>query len=544
MKPIFSLFLLLSVIWCWGQGTNWVASVDDPIEANTSFSVRFELSNAKGSDFVPPDFDGLKVIMGPSVQQSYTSINGVSSSSVSYAYTLIAPNEGQYTIGPASIKVQGKTLKTKPLSITVKKAKTISDDKNVELYMELDKDVVYVGEQVILSLGIYAQEGFNLRGIESFPSLQDFLSEEIKQNNFSTQIKIQGNRQLRHSVIKKIVLYPQKSGFFTIDPAIISLEILKDVNRGFGFFGFRDIDIISVASNAVQIQVKPLPTPEPKSFTGIVGATETDHYLSSKNTKINEAVRLLIDIKTESHADLIKLPKFESDDNFDFYTPKVLEDEKYYQGGKLISHKKIEYLVIPKKTGELTLKPELTAFDTQSGLFINLFNDHLTLNVSDADAYDLPSDQNHQIESSPWYSVTLTYAALGGSIMAIAAIFLFLYRKKNKTPTQITQNLNDILQVRLKKLKEGIDSKIEEKAFVEDAYKILTSYLYGNDIDHYVEKPKIAELIKGKYINSLENEILNFTDMTEKAIFADYCPYNKSEVYNKLINIINQLNSL
>lgn len=544
MKPIFTLLLLLSVIKYWGQSVNWVASVDDPIEANTSFSVRFELSNAKGNDFVPPDFEGLKVVMGPSVQQSYTNINGVSSSSVSYAYTLIAPNEGQYIIGPASIKVRGKTLKTKPLTITVRKAKTISNDKNVELYMELDKDVVYVGEQVILSLSIYTQEGFNLRGIESFPALQDFLFEEIKQNNFGAQIKIQGNKQLRHSVIKKVALYPQKSGFITIDPAIISLEILKDLNRGFGFFGFRDIDIISVASNAVQIQVKPLPTPEPKSFTGIVGATETDRYLSSKNTKINEAISLIVDIKTESHSDFIKLPEFESDDNFDFYTPKILEDEKYYQGGKLISHKKIEYLVIPKKTGELMLNPELTAFDTQSGSYINLFNDHLTLNVSDADIFDTPTDdEDHQTKSSPTHSPALTYAALGGSIMAIVAIFLFLYRKKNKTHAQITQNLNGILQERLKKLKERVDSETDKKAFVEDAYKILTSYLYGKEIDFYVEKPKIVELIKGKYINSLENEILNFTDLTEKAIFADYCPYNKPEVYSKLINIINQLNS-
>lgn len=543
MKPIFTLLLLLSVIRYWGQGVNWVASVDDPVEANTSFSVRFELSNAKGSDFVPPDFNGLKVVMGPSVQQSYTNINGVSSSSVSYAYTLIAPNEGQYTIGPAIIKVQGKTYKTKALSITAKKAKTISDDKHLELYMELDKDVAYVGEQVILSLSIYAQDGFNLRGIESFPALKDFLFEEVKQNNFGTQIKIQGNKQLRHSVVKKVALYPQKSGFITIEPATLIVEIFKDVNRGFGFFGFRDIDIISIASNALQIQVKPLPIPEPKSFTGIVGATEMDYHLSSKNTKTNEAVSLIIDIRTESHADFIKFPEFESDANFDFYTPKILEDEKYYQGSKLFSHKKIEYLVIPKKKGELMLNPELTAFDTQSGSYINLFKDHLTLNVSDADTYDTVADEIGQIKSSPSYSPALHYAALGGAIMAIATIFLFLYKRKNKKHARITQNFNDILQERLKKLKDKVDSEKENKAFVEEAYKILTSYLYGKEIDFYVEKPKIVGLIKGKYNTSLENDILNFSDMTEKAIFASYCHYSKPEVYEKLIHIINQLNS-
>ena len=67
--------------------------------------------------------DELEVLMGPSQssQSSFQMVNGhtSSSSSVTYTYIVCANKNGTYTIPPAQITVDGKTIRSNVLHIKV-----------------------------------------------------------------------------------------------------------------------------------------------------------------------------------------------------------------------------------------------------------------------------------------------------------------------------------------------------------------------------------------------------------------------------------------
>src|SRR5210317_348727 len=87
---------------------------------------RFQLSysvNTKGGQFSGPELKDFRVLSGPNIStsQSYQVINGKMSASttVSYIYYLQAFKEGNFEIPPASIEVDGETVRSRPVSIEV-----------------------------------------------------------------------------------------------------------------------------------------------------------------------------------------------------------------------------------------------------------------------------------------------------------------------------------------------------------------------------------------------------------------------------------------
>ena len=68
--------------------------------------------NKDGDDFDPPDFNGFRVLMGPSQSISSSWINGVRSFSKTYSYTLAPTSRGVFTIKQATIVIDGKTYKS------------------------------------------------------------------------------------------------------------------------------------------------------------------------------------------------------------------------------------------------------------------------------------------------------------------------------------------------------------------------------------------------------------------------------------------------
>ena len=72
--------------------------------------------------------EGLEVVYGPSVsqQQSYTVVNGhaSSSASITYTYMLLGTRSGTFTIPAAHVHVNGKTISSHPVKITVSGSNT------------------------------------------------------------------------------------------------------------------------------------------------------------------------------------------------------------------------------------------------------------------------------------------------------------------------------------------------------------------------------------------------------------------------------------
>ena len=87
------------------------------------FAITFRLINGEGSSIKAPQIDGCTFVYGPSTStmQSVQIINGRQTSSyqVDYTYTYRADKAGTYTIGSASISVDGKKYNTRPAKFKI-----------------------------------------------------------------------------------------------------------------------------------------------------------------------------------------------------------------------------------------------------------------------------------------------------------------------------------------------------------------------------------------------------------------------------------------
>ena len=72
--------------------------------------------NKDGDEFEPPEFKNFSVVGGPSQSINNSWINGVRSFSKTYSYFLAPKKRGNFTIGQATIEIDGETFKTLPVT--------------------------------------------------------------------------------------------------------------------------------------------------------------------------------------------------------------------------------------------------------------------------------------------------------------------------------------------------------------------------------------------------------------------------------------------
>ena len=138
--------------------TVFTASVNkNKVGVNEQFSLTFTV-NDSGDKFQAPIFSDFTVLSGPSTSSSTTIINGKVSKENSYTYYLRAKKVGLFTIGSASIRVNGKQYRSSTTSIQVLKSSPKNSTNNtplakakdkVFLELELSNPNPYVCEQII-----------------------------------------------------------------------------------------------------------------------------------------------------------------------------------------------------------------------------------------------------------------------------------------------------------------------------------------------------------------------------------------------------------
>ncbi len=227
--------------------------------------------NKDGDNFTPPPFENFKVVMGPSQSISSSWINGKRSFSKTYTYILVPTARGKFTIGQATIDIDGQTYKTLPKEVEVTAAvdkpndqKTVDDvaDESLHLVAEVSKGNPYLNEAVTVVYKLYVSPDIsvtNYRPLDN-PKYNNFWSQDIPVTKHTAQNGTYEGKPYRFVVLKRVVLYPQKAGKLEIEP--LSLEIFVDVptNRR-DFFGGRIYTQTSktVSAGRRTINAKPLP---------------------------------------------------------------------------------------------------------------------------------------------------------------------------------------------------------------------------------------------------------------------------------------------
>lgn len=394
---IIGIFLLLSVSAS-AQALRLEASVDDnQVEKSTVFKVTYTIEDI-ASDFSSPEFKSFDVVAGPSTSTSRSFVNGVRSSSTSYAITLLAKEEGTFTLPPAEVVVDGKTYTSNPVVIKVTKGKTLEEiagSGRTFIRMKISDTVAYPGQRIRLDYLLYTKDDITGISFHSQDDFNGFHQETNKVNRGYKKVKV-GNEPYYVRELFSYNLFPQKTGKFGIAPYTITVS--KPINRNSRSFFVRTKSE-TITSNKLDVVIKALPAGAPVTFSGAVGKFAMNAELNGYEGKVGEASVLTMAIEGTGDQKFWDAPTQKPVEGIEYYDPKIIDERKTNSKWGPSTYKRIEYLLVPEKEGNIIIRPEFTYFDTDSLDYITLDAGPFNLSVKAGSVSDIETDLGKEIES-------------------------------------------------------------------------------------------------------------------------------------------------
>ena len=381
----------------------------------------FQLSytvNQRSRDLRAPEFTDFDVLSGPytSTSSSTSFVNGKRSSSFeqTYTYTLMATKEGTFTIGPATVKVDGENIQSNGVRIQVLPAdqpqqmqqptqntpntrntqnnqsasSQAASSENLFVRTIASKTRVHEQEALMITYKLYFAnvDVAQLTNNTKLPEFTGFLKQDLEQGEIQTELEHYNGRNYQTAVLYRTILYPQHSGDIKIDPAnfeaVLRVQVQQRARSIFDdFFGSYTNVTKMLTAPGVTIHVSPLPAGKPAGFSGGVGHFTLTPSISQTELQANEAVTIKLDISGSGNMKLLKTPAIDWPEGFEPYDPKVTNNFKTTTSG-VSGTKSIEYLAIPRSAGEYTIPAvNFSYFDIDSKAYKTLSTPEYTIRV-------------------------------------------------------------------------------------------------------------------------------------------------------------------
>jgi len=605
------IFCLVSIAGLRSQEVEFSGSAKSTVTVGETFQLTYTL-NAQGSGFRGPRISDLSVLTGPntSTTSSIRSINGRTSMSITYTYSYIlqAVKPGTVNIPPASVTVDGKSYQSNALTITVNPGAAnptqpgasgtqgtqeqapvqgTDDSKDVFLKAYVSKDNPFQGEGIIVTYKLFTRVEIAQININKLSSFQGFWSQNLlKDNERFPQYNqtIDGERYVV-AEIRKIVLYPLKSGKLTIEPLEVNcVAQVRRQNRqrtGDPFFddffnnsffssSYATIEK-SLKSNPLNIQVKPLPAEnKPAGFGGAVGSFSFKSDIDITSVKTNEPVTLRFTISGTGNIQLIEQLEVPFPPDFETYDPRVVSDYSTTSNG-VTGSQTFEYLIIPRKPGVFKIKPvTFSYFDLSKQNYISLTSPEYTIQVEKGSGDQavmtysgtgkeeiryIGSDIRH-IETQPFRLTKSGSAFFGSTTYLIALLISFLlfvallifFRKQAARRSNVllmkNRKATRVARKRLHKA-EGFMTKGQQDAFFEEISQALWGYLSDKFGIPRAElsTDSVREALSDRQVQ--EEIIREFTSVLHETEFARFAPGNKTmqmeTIFGKALEIITKM---
>ena len=528
--------------------------------------------NEDGDNFIPPSFENFKVVGGPSQSINNSWVNGVRSFSKSYTYFLAPKKRGVFTIGQSSIEIDGITYKTSPIKIKVTAAVYIPKDPNdpnyiasesIHLVAEVSTTNPYLNEPVSVIYKLYVAENTGVRNWSELdsPRYNDFWSQniEVKRQNVK-EGKYKGENY-RYVVLKKTVLYPQKTGKLSIEPLTldVSVEVPSKRRDVFGRLMMTTTNR-TVTAGKRTIDVKPLPSNgKPNDFSGAVGSFEFN-ITSNKNTlKATEAFDLKLEISGKGNLKLFKLPKPNLPSALEVYEPEHSEKVSTSLSGMRGSISDT-YTIVPNAQGRYPIPTvSFSYFDLNTETYKTLTSNELVVSVTEGPG--LNSNENtaseevqktnvttlskqfssfksngdlKPITETKFYNTSLFWWLFLGPLLLIPLVIV-ITQKQGKRALDVEGNkirkTNKLARKYLSSSKKAIGEKETfyvalERAlhnYLKSRLKIETSDFSKEKIDHLLTKKEVQRETISQFLGVLKScELARYTPLGVADMEHDY----------------------
>ncbi|MDO6491185.1 MAG: BatD family protein [Cellulophaga sp.] len=549
---------------------------------NERLKVEFT-TNKQGDNFVAPNFKGFTVLMGPATSISRSWNNGKRKFSLSYSYILQPSTKGKITIDPAKITIDDQEYKSDAKTITVTDAvvnpnapPSASDiaQENLHLVAEISKPNPYLNEAITVVYKMYVSPSIEVSGFQAVdnPKYNNFWSQDIPVKRYTTKDDKFKGEEYRSVILKRVVLYPQKTGKLTLEPLSLDVGVQVPTQRR-DFFGspiYAQANLRVSAGNR-SINVKPLPEEgKPASFTGAVG--DFNFFVTTSKTHLNaaESLQAKVEISGKGNLKLFDIPTLNLPGSLEVYDPE--HDEKVtttYSGmeGKISD----SYTIVPEYRGKYPVPSiAFSYFNPKTKKYHTLNSDELVINVVEgptntedttAKSDNVPNKQVVEtkgkqfnfiktqtnlttIGNNYFFKSTAYYLWLLLPILLIP-IAILLGRKREAMASDVVGNkvrkANRLARKYLSAAKKTLGKK---DAFYVALEKALHNYLKAKlkiETSDF-SKDKITDLLNEKNID--QNTIDGFLSLLKNCEMARYSPFSNVQMqqdYNKASEVISQM---
>lgn len=598
----FSLIWLLTIsLSVYSQNIEFKASLPSVVEVGEQFRLVYTL-NKEGKNIRLPEFEGVELLMGPSVghTSSYTNVNGKISQTVHYSYTYLlrAVKSGKFSIPGAKITVDGKEYLSNALEIEVidsgNRGKNVqsegrseasesgnkNSDKNLFVSVETSRKTLYVGEPFTADIKIYTRMDIVNFGQSRFPSFQGFVSEDMP---IARRIEL---KRVAHDgaiynmgMLRKFLLIPQHAGDITIEPFELESIVREELGGGASFFDdfFGNYRQRSLTRRSLPVKITVLPLPDagkPGSFSGGVGKFSLTTSISSESIKANDALTYTVTVSGSGNLKLMNLSKPDLPEGFEIYDPKITKNIRQGEAKGSITY---EYLIIPRYGGEYTVPAfEFSYFDPQTKSYKTLKGKEFKLHVEKGTEGNISS-----IIGSPMGNVykkedfkilredirfihtgNLRLEPLGDKFFGTIAYWLWfilpafivvsgmsINRKRIKARADVVRVKNKAANKMARKRLKAAASALKNNnidLFYDETLKGLWGYIsYKLNIDTAaLNRDNISGILTDKFVE--ETKIDEFIALLDDCEYARYAPGTNPEkemqrIYESSIKVITSL---
>ena len=329
------------------------------------------------------------IISGPSQQTNMQWVNGAITNSRTMTWSIVPKREGLLSIPSLTVKVKRKTFKTKPIKIQVVSSNRKTKDLDLFILAEIDKDQVYLGEQVTLTYKIFKKVNISIDPFE-LPDFDGFWAEELYRPR-QVSFKNVSRSGVRYQVgtLYQVALFPMLGDKHVIPSLTLKTKVVanRSKRRRDPFFDpffdsfFTETVTKVLNSPEKSLTIKDFPESRPYDFTGAVGQFSIDASTDRDSIVVNEGLTYTISLKGTGNMGLFTLPDIKFPNQLEAFSPTENFTKDVFRDA-LTGTMSSEYILIPRMAGSVSIPPvKMSYFDPQSESWKRIQTDAVTIPI-------------------------------------------------------------------------------------------------------------------------------------------------------------------
>lgn len=407
---------------------------------NDYVQIEFVVENAQQIEhLVQPSFPDFRVVQGPIQSSGMSIVNGNMTQYKALSFVLQPVKTGRFTIPGATATVDGKPMRSNPVTIEVssgsapspgnrpsmpqpawpdepptvdreyilKPGESAADKirRNLFVKVQVSKTSCYVGEPIVATYKLYSRLRSESR-VTRHPSLNGFsVYDMIDPGTDASSVETVNGKPFTVHTIRKAQLIPLQPGTINLDGVEVenTVHFIKTGEKGqrrhsnnvlqdlFDQLADDNMDgtpvdqHVTLDSKPVAISVKALPEADkPSDFNGAVGHFNIQSSIENKNLTAEDAAVLKLTVKGSGNLPVVNAPAVSWPSGIENYDASVKEDIDKTTA-PLSGTKTFEYAFIPKQKGKYNIPAvSFSYFDPASASYKTVQSQPVDLSVTAA----------------------------------------------------------------------------------------------------------------------------------------------------------------